>query len=68
MSRHEDPRDRRSLQLRVTDKGESILAALRERRTTYLSAALSRLSIEDLSIVSRGLSLLGKASEEQEKG
>ncbi len=68
VSRQEDPNDRRSLQLRVTDTGESILAALRERRTTHLSAALSRLSLEDLLVVSRGLDLLGRAAEEQEKG
>ncbi|MDO8692024.1 MAG: MarR family transcriptional regulator [Dehalococcoidia bacterium] len=68
VGRQEDPNDRRSLQLRVTDKGESILAALRERRTTYLSASLSHLSIEDLSIVSKGLNLLRKAAEEHEKG
>lgn len=66
VSRQENPEDRRSLLLQATDKGESILSDLRERRTTYLSEVLARLSQEELSLVESGLSLLARAADECE--
>ncbi len=63
VSRQENPEDRRVLLLRATDKGEAILADLRERRITHLSDVLAGLSAEELAIVAQGLALLARAAE-----
>lgn len=68
VSRQEDPKDRRALQLRVTDKGETLLAGLRERRMTHLSEMLALLDSGELATVAQGLVLLAKAADEYEKG
>ena len=68
VSRQEDPKDRRALQLRVTDKGESILAGLRERRATHMSEILEQLTEKDLNRIIEGLTLLVKAAEQYEAG
>ncbi|MCX6000177.1 MAG: MarR family transcriptional regulator, partial [Chloroflexi bacterium] len=63
VSRQEDPDDRRVLRLRVTDKGASVLADLKEMKTSPILAVLARMSAEDLSVLARGLSLLAEAAE-----
>jgi len=66
VSRQENPEDRRMLMLRVTDKGEAIIAGLRERRARHISEILAQLSLEELNSVFKGLSLLVQAAEARE--
>lgn len=61
--RKENPNDRRALVLRVTEKGEALLANLRERRTTRMLEILSHMSAEDLSYLARGLASLVEIAE-----
>jgi DNA-binding MarR family transcriptional regulator len=63
VSRKENPDDRRMLLLKATEKGESLVAELRERRLSYLNKALADLSPEELTLITRGLSLLAKVAE-----
>jgi DNA-binding MarR family transcriptional regulator len=67
VSRKENPDDRRMLLLKATEKGESLVAELRERRLSYLNKALADLSSEELSLITRGLSLLAKVAEAQSR-
>ena len=68
VSRQENPEDRRALLLRATEEGEAIVADLRERRASYLTELLSRLSAEELATIARGLALLANAVEVSEEG
>jgi DNA-binding MarR family transcriptional regulator len=63
VSRKENPEDRRMLLLKATEKGESLVMELRERRLGYLTRALSDLSPEELTLITRGLSLLARVAE-----
>jgi DNA-binding MarR family transcriptional regulator len=59
------------LLLQPTDKGETLLASLRERRVSQMAEVLGRLSLGELSVLARGLALLAKAAEAgkgEEKG
>jgi DNA-binding MarR family transcriptional regulator len=66
VSRQENPEDRRMLQIRVTDKGEAILASLREETISSMSEVLAHMSKEELSSLARGLSSLVRAAEAHE--
>jgi len=61
VSRVENPDDRRMLVLRATDKGETLVANLRERRRSVMDKALSGLTIDELTNLCKGLNALGKA-------
>jgi DNA-binding MarR family transcriptional regulator len=63
VSRRENPENRRMLVLQPTDKGEALLANLRERTIGELSEVLSRLSEEQLFTLAQGLRCLVKATE-----
>jgi DNA-binding MarR family transcriptional regulator len=63
VSRKENPEDRRVLLLSVTEKGKTLLSSLRESRIKQMSEVLTHLSVEELSILARGLALLIKAAE-----
>jgi DNA-binding MarR family transcriptional regulator len=63
VSRQENPENRRMLVLQSTDKGEALLASLRETKIGQLSEMLSRLSEEQLSTLAEGLRFLAKATE-----
>jgi DNA-binding MarR family transcriptional regulator len=63
VSRRENPQNRRMLLLQPTDKGETLLASLRERRVSQMAEVLGRLSLGELSVLARGLALLAKAAE-----
>jgi len=67
VSRKENPEDRRVLLLSVTEKGKALLANLRERRVKQMSEVLTRMSLEELSSLARGLALLVKAAESHER-
>ena len=67
VSRQEDPEDRRMLQIQVTDQGEAILTSLREETVSSMSKVLASMSVEELSSLARGLSLLVKAAEAHER-
>jgi hypothetical protein len=66
MSRTDDTRDRRKLLLRATDKGEELLAKLRERRRGYMSEILASMSADELTTIAQGLAFLVKAMEHDE--
>ena len=67
VSRQENPEDRRMLELRVTAKGERILTSLREETISSMSEVLTRMSVEELSALARGLSSMVKAAEAHER-
>jgi DNA-binding MarR family transcriptional regulator len=67
VSRTENPQDRRMMLLKATEKGESLVSELRERRLSYLTKALTDLTTEELQAIKRGLSLLARAAETQQK-
>jgi DNA-binding MarR family transcriptional regulator len=66
VSRAENAQDRRSVLLRTTDKGEELVTRLRSRRTGYLSRVLNRMSVDELTRMTRGLTAFVKAGEAQE--
>jgi DNA-binding MarR family transcriptional regulator len=63
VSREENPEDRRMLLLKTTDKGKALLAKLRESSINHMSGILSQLSLEELSALAKGLSVLARAGE-----
>ncbi|MGD0794544.1 MAG: MarR family transcriptional regulator [Dehalococcoidales bacterium] len=67
VSRTENPEDRRMMLLKATEKGESLVGELRERRMSYLTEALTDLTPGELTAIKRGLSLLVRAAEAQNK-
>jgi DNA-binding MarR family transcriptional regulator len=66
ISRTDNIRDRRMLLLRATDKGEELLAKLRERRRGYMSEILALMSVDELATIAKGLASLVKAMERNE--
>jgi DNA-binding MarR family transcriptional regulator len=67
VSRQENQEDRRQLILRVTDKGESIVTGLRDRRARHISEILSHLTQEELNTIYKGLGILARAAETHEE-
>jgi MarR family transcriptional regulator, organic hydroperoxide resistance regulator len=67
VSRQENPENRRSQILRVTVKGETTIANLRERRVSRTTEILSRLTVPELNAVLRGFSLFVGATRAEEK-
>ena len=67
VSRTENIQDRRMLLLRATDKGEELVAKLRERRRGYMSEVLERMSGDELATLAQGLTSLVKAAETQDR-
>jgi DNA-binding MarR family transcriptional regulator len=65
VSRTENPEDRRMLMLRLTEKGESLINNLRERRVSQVSAVLSRMTAEDLESVQKGFAIMAAAIESE---
>jgi len=65
VSRTENPEDRRMILLKATEKGESLVSDLRERRINSLSQALSGLDPPELTRIKQGLELLVTAMEAQ---
>ena len=67
MSRSENPANRRMLLLRATDRGKELVARLRERRTSYLSEVLQRMSLDELTTLARGIAAFVRATDAQER-
>jgi DNA-binding MarR family transcriptional regulator len=67
VSRTENPENRRMLLLQATDKGEELVAKLRERRRGYMSEVLQRMSVDELTTLTQGFASLAKAAEAQER-
>ncbi len=70
VSREGNPEDRRMILLKTTEKGKTLLAGLRESRTSRVSAILAQLSLEELAALAKGLNALARAGEyikEQDK-
>jgi MarR family transcriptional regulator, organic hydroperoxide resistance regulator len=65
VTRMENPGDRRMTILQPTEKGESLVSELRERRISYLSQALADLSPQELKTIGDGLDLLARVTEAQ---
>lgn len=64
ISRTENPADRRVMLLKTTTQGDSLVAALRERRSIYLSKVLFNLSLDELDNVALGMAKLATAAED----
>jgi MarR family transcriptional regulator, organic hydroperoxide resistance regulator len=62
VSRRENPDDRRMQLLQPTRKGTSLLARLRQNKTTHLHRILTHLSTEELTTVAEGLRSLVRAA------
>jgi DNA-binding MarR family transcriptional regulator len=63
VSRQENPDDRRSSILRVTEKGENTVANLRERRVSHTTKILSNLKVDELNDIKQGFSLFLEAAQ-----
>lgn len=59
--------DRRALVLRTTDRGEAVLAGLREWRASTLREIFSGMSSDDLDLLVRGLSAMAATVRRQEE-
>ncbi len=57
-----DPRDRRRVELRLTERGQQVLATLRERRTAWLAERLATLSPSDLAAVEAAIEPLNQVA------
>jgi DNA-binding MarR family transcriptional regulator len=67
LTRLPDADDRRVLWLRLTEKGEALVANLREVRASEMRKILDRLSTGDLSALARAFNLLAQAAEINEE-
>ena len=67
VTRNNAPGDRRVVVLRVTEKGETLIADLREHRTKQLSSILENMSSDSLSFLFNGYSALLKTAEVNEE-
>lgn len=67
VTRNDSAEDRRLVVLLATDKGEALIADLREHRVKYLSAILEHMNSEELSVLAEAYSALVKAAEVHEK-
>jgi MarR family transcriptional regulator, organic hydroperoxide resistance regulator len=63
VNRTENPKNRRMLMLSLTETGKSLLRKLKERKIAHLSAVLSSMTLEQLSAVFQGLSILANSTE-----
>ena len=61
VSREKHPEDRRIVLLKTTDKGEALVAKLRESQMTRMSGMLDQLSLKELSAMAQHLTMLAKA-------
>jgi len=68
VDRIQDSGDRRVLWLSVTQKGESMLANLREGKAGRIRELLERLSYKELDIVSQAFDILAKAVNGMNEG
>lgn len=67
VSRTGNTQDRRVLLLRATDKGEELVANLRQRRRGHMSEVLARMSVDELAALAQGFASLVKAAEAHEE-
>lgn len=67
VSRQENPDNRRSLTLQVTEKGENTIANLRERRAGRTTQILAHLSVPELNVVLHGFRFFVEAAGTAEK-
>jgi DNA-binding MarR family transcriptional regulator len=67
LTRLPDADDRRVLWLRLTEKGEALVANLREVRASEMRKILDRLSTENLSRLACAFNLLAQAAEIHEE-
>jgi len=65
--REENQSDRRVLVLKLTEKGKTILANLRERRSNRVQEIMSKLSEQELNCLAIGLRALVAAAEETDR-
>ncbi|GEK79012.1 MarR family winged helix-turn-helix transcriptional regulator [Agrococcus baldri] len=63
IEREAHPTDGRMQVLRISDKGEEMIAELRERRNRALAEALDRLTPEEREIVERAVPILERLAE-----
>ena len=61
VSRTENPADRRMLMLQLTEKGETLIANLRERRVSQMSSILQQMTESELATIAQGFTLLYRA-------
>lgn len=55
VERKEDPKDRRVLQMRLTETGERLMEQVRQRESLNLSTVLNRMDRDDQELLCRGL-------------
>ena len=64
LARHKSERDRRRVELELTEDGLRLLRSARRRRTAWLAARLRRLSAEELRSIEAALPALRRLLEE----
>jgi DNA-binding MarR family transcriptional regulator len=63
VARRQSERDRRRVELALTDEGVRVLRSARSRRTAWLAARLNRLEPEELAAIEAALPALAKLTE-----
>jgi DNA-binding MarR family transcriptional regulator len=67
ISRTENLEDRRMLSLRTTEQGNELISKLRQRRISYMTELLTKMSLEELAVLARGLASLSREVDTEEK-
>jgi DNA-binding MarR family transcriptional regulator len=64
VARRRSERDRRRVELELTDDGARVLRSVRSRRTAWLAARLRRLEPDDLEAIERALPAFRRLTED----
>jgi DNA-binding MarR family transcriptional regulator len=62
--RQDDPTDRRSVILSLTDDGRRSLTAIRRRRDAWMASRVARLTPEERDVLARATVILSKVAGE----
>ena len=62
--RQDDPLDRRSVILSLTDDGRRSLAAIRRKRDAWMASRVARLTPEEQDVLARATAILAKVASE----
>jgi DNA-binding MarR family transcriptional regulator len=64
IEREVDPKDRRSVRVRITDKGKRLRTRSRTRRDAFLAQRVARLTDDERDVLARAVPLLNQLMED----